>query len=62
MSRKVYEPVEMIDRLIAFDTTSRESNLPLMDFVCDYLASHGVDATLIHDATGTKANLYATKR
>ena len=60
MSRNVYESVEMIERLIAFDTTSRESNLPLMDFVRDYLASHGVDATLIHDETGTKANLYAT--
>jgi acetylornithine deacetylase len=29
--------VEMIGRLIAFDTTSRESNLALIDFVRDYL-------------------------
>ena len=60
MSRKTYGPVEMIDRLISFDTTSRESNLPLMDFVRDYLAAHGVESALIHDATRKKANLYAT--
>ena len=55
-----YSPVEMIERLISFDTTSRESNLALIHFVRDYLASHGVDSTLIHDETGNKANLYAT--
>ncbi len=60
MSRNVHDPVEMIGRLIAFDTTSRETNLPLIEFVRDYLASHGVDSALIHDATGKKANLYAT--
>lgn len=60
MSGNIHDPVEMIGRLIAFDTTSRESNLPLIDFVRDYLASHGVDSTLIHDESGTKANLYAT--
>ncbi|MDE0367440.1 MAG: acetylornithine deacetylase [Gammaproteobacteria bacterium] len=60
MKRNAHDPVEMIGRLIAFDTTSRESNLPLIDFVRDYLASHGVDSTLVHDETGKKANLYAT--
>ena len=55
-----YEPLEMIERLISFDTTSRESNLALIHFVRDYLASHGVDSTLIHDESGNKANLYAT--
>ena len=37
-----YKPLEMIERLISFDTTSRESNLALIHFVRDYLASHGV--------------------
>ena len=55
-----YEPVEMIERLVSFDTTSRDSNLALIHFVRDYLASHGVDSTLIHDESGDKANLYAT--
>jgi acetylornithine deacetylase len=51
---------EMIERLIAFDTTSRNSNLALIDFIRDYLAGHGVESRLTHDEGGTKANLYAT--
>ncbi len=50
----------MIDRLIAFDTTSRNSNLELIHYVRDYLADLGVTANLVHDAEGGKANLYAT--
>jgi acetylornithine deacetylase len=50
----------MIDRLIAFDTTSRNSNLELIHYVRDYLAGLGVEAALVHDAEGRKANLYAT--
>ena len=50
----------MIGRLIAFDTTSRNSNLRLIGFVRDYLAKLGVESHLIHSADGTKANLYAT--
>ena len=50
----------MIERLIAFDTTSRNSNLDLIHYVRDYLADLGVTASLVHDAEGRKANLYAT--
>ena len=60
MSGTHYDPNQMIERLVSFDTTSRESNLALIHFVRDYLASHGIDSTLIHDDTGNKANLYAT--
>jgi acetylornithine deacetylase len=51
--------VEMLDRLIAFDTTSRNSNLPLMEFVGDYLRAHGVPFRVSHDPTGQKANIHA---
>lgn len=51
---------EMIARLVAFDTTSRNSNLPLIDFVSDYLAAYGVQLVRVPSADGTKANLYAT--
>ena len=60
MAGEVFTPREMIDRLVAFDTTSRESNLALIHFVRDYLAEHDIDSTLIHDQTGDKANLFAT--
>ncbi|MDP6343181.1 MAG: acetylornithine deacetylase, partial [Alphaproteobacteria bacterium] len=60
MAGQHLSPREMIERLIAFDTTSRDSNLALIHFVRDYLAGHDVEATLIHDASGDKANLFAT--
>lgn len=53
------ETVAMLRRLIAFDTTSRDSNLDLIDFVRDYLRDHGIDSRLTHDDSGRKANLYA---
>lgn len=51
---------EMLRRLVAFDTTSRNSNLDLIDYVRAYLAGHGVESELVFDNGGTKANLYAT--
>lgn len=52
-----YTPREMIERLIAFDTTSRDSNLHLISFVEDYAKAHGVEPRRIPNAEGTKANL-----
>jgi acetylornithine deacetylase len=50
----------MIERLIAFNTVSRDSNLGLIEWVRDYLQGHGAKTRLTHDATGKKANLFAT--
>jgi acetylornithine deacetylase len=52
--------VEMVKRLVAFDTTSRNSNMPLMDFARNYLADFGIESQLVFDESGQKANLYAT--
>ena len=60
MAGKQYNSVEMIKKLVSFDTTSRVSNLELIDFVADYLSALGVESNLIHDESGEKANLYAT--
>ncbi|TDQ80619.1 acetylornithine deacetylase [Dongia mobilis] len=54
------ESLEMIRRLVAFDTTSRNSNLDLIAFVQDYLDGFGIRSQLMKDDTGQKANLYAT--
>lgn len=51
---------EMIQRLIAFDTVSRNSNLQLIHYVRDYLAGLGVQSTLVESPDGNKANLFAT--
>ncbi|MGH6718300.1 MAG: acetylornithine deacetylase [Alphaproteobacteria bacterium] len=53
-------PVAMLARLVGFDTTSRGSNLALIDFVAGYLARLGVEAVLTRDDDGRKANLFAT--
>jgi acetylornithine deacetylase len=55
-----FTSLEMIRKLVSFDTTSRLSNLALIDFVRDYLDGYGVASDLIYDADNRKANLYAT--
>jgi acetylornithine deacetylase len=50
----------MIERLIGFNTVSRESNLGLIEWVRDYLHGCGAITRLTHDETGKKANLFAT--
>ena len=49
----------LLEKLIAFDTTSRESNLALIAFVRDYLSGLGIASELIFNVERTKANLHA---
>jgi acetylornithine deacetylase len=51
---------DLIHKLIAFDTTSRESNLALIDWVRSYLQGYGIGSTLTFDDNQRKANLFAT--
>ncbi|MBL8549641.1 MAG: acetylornithine deacetylase [Hyphomonadaceae bacterium] len=51
--------LEALKRLIAFDTTSRNSNLQLIDWVEDYLRARGVASVRVADEAGGKANLMA---
>ena len=51
---------DLIHKLIAFDTTSRESNLALIDWVRSYLQGYGIASTLTFDDDKRKANLFAT--
>ncbi|MCS6855246.1 MAG: acetylornithine deacetylase, partial [Elioraea sp.] len=53
------ETLALLDRLVAFDTVSRNSNLACIEFIRDHLARHGVASRLQPDATGRKANLHA---
>jgi acetylornithine deacetylase len=54
------ELLTMLERLIAFETVSRDSNLGLIEWTRDYLAGLGATSRLTYDATGKKANLFAT--
>ena len=49
-----------VERLIGFDTTSRNSNLELIEDVKGYLAGLGVEAELVYSEERSKANLFAT--
>ena len=49
-----------LEKLVAFDTTSRNSNLALIETVRDDLARQGLKVELIHSPEGDKANLFAT--
>lgn len=51
---------QLLDSLIGFPTVSRDSNLDLIEFVRIYLAARGITSELFMDATGRKANLFAT--
>ncbi len=53
-------PLEMLERLVSFDTESAKSNLPLIDFVEAYLRSWDVPYVRVPNAAGDKAALYAT--
>jgi len=50
----------LIERLINFKTVSRDSNLGLIEWARDYLQGFGAVTRLTYDATGKKANLFAT--
>ena len=53
-------PIDMIGRLVAFPTVSRDSNLDLIDFVRETLRPHGADVRITFDDERRKANLFAT--
>ncbi len=50
---------DILARLLAFDTTSRESNLAMIDDIADYLHGFAIETQRFYDAQGRKANLYA---
>ncbi|MGI9524517.1 MAG: acetylornithine deacetylase [Hyphomicrobiaceae bacterium] len=51
---------EILEKLVAFDTTSCNSNLPIIDYISNYLADYGVESERLPNASGEKANLHAT--
>lgn len=52
--------IDLLKALVGFDTTSHKSNLPLIQFIRDYLSSFQISSEVIRDESGTKANLLAT--
>lgn len=55
-----YTTLELLERLVAFDTESSKPNLDLIDFVAGYLDSWGVPYVRVPNAAGDKQALLAT--
>jgi acetylornithine deacetylase len=54
------DSLSLLDTLVGFDSTSKNSNLELIGFVRHFLDSYGIHSQLVENTQGNKANLYAT--
>ena len=55
----IFTARQLLDHLVSFPTVSSDTNLPLIHFVRDYFADHGIDSVVIPNEDGTKAGLVA---
>lgn len=60
LNNTLLKTIEILKALIAFDTTSRESNLGMIEYIQAYLTDLGITSRLSFDAEKRKANLFAT--
>ncbi len=54
---RLMAPEELLARLVAFDSSSQVSNLPIADFICDYLDAPDVRVFRNPSANGEKVNV-----
>ena len=54
------QAIDLTGRLVAFDTESSKSNLPLIDFVAEYLTAQNIPFIRAPNANGDKAAIFAT--
>ena len=54
------DAIGLLRDLVGYDTTSRNSNLPLIEHVADYLQDVGASVRIVPSDDGAKANLFAT--
>lgn len=54
------DSIDILRKLIAFATVSRDSNLALIDFARQLLSQHGIECRLVPSEDGRKANLFAS--
>ena len=54
------EAKALLSELIAFETVSSDSNLDMIAHLARHLQESGAEVKILHDDTGTKANLFAT--
>jgi acetylornithine deacetylase len=52
-------PFELMEKLISFPTVSRDTNIPLIDWVAEYLSGHGIESHRYVDPDQPKHALFA---
>ena len=57
---RLAETKAILERLIAFPTVSTDSNLEMIAFLAEQLEAVGARVEVMRDASGKKANLFAT--
>ncbi len=60
MSHPLNAAKDLLARLVAFDTTSHKTNIPLIEFVEAYLARFGIESARVPTPDGLKTSLFAT--
>lgn len=51
---------EILGKLVEFDTTSHKTNIPMAEWIRDYLAGLDIDSNLLPAENGIHTNLFAT--
>lgn len=60
MPEQLENAIEILERLVSFESISGKSTREIVGFIQDYLSSHGIEATLSYDKAGERANIFAT--
>ncbi len=60
MSDVLENAVEILERLVSFESISGRPTHGIVGYVQDYLSKHGVETTLSYDDAGERANIFAT--
>lgn len=60
MSDALENAVEILERLVSFESISGRSTHGIVGYVQEYLSSHGIEATLSYDDARERANVFAT--
>ena len=52
--------IENLRKLISYPTVSRDSNLPIINYIKNFLENYGISSHIIYNKENTKANIFAT--
>ncbi len=59
MSDRLNASIEILERLVGFESISGRPTHEIVGYIQDYLSGHGVDAALSYDDAGERANITA---